>query len=589
MAEDKEEIKIIFDTNANEASKEVNKLNDSIVGTETATAKTAKATNDLGNASKKAGQASKEQAGAMGSLDSALGGAISSMKSMLKTMWLLVANPLILTVTAIVAGLALLFKAFVSTKEGGEALDRAMAKVGAIIDIARDRFLQLAKALSDFSWEGIKKALTGIGDEIEREVKLATQATRELQKVTDAERDLSVSRSALNSELAKSEKILTDTNATYAEKLKALKEVEVAEKKQTDAELANAKRKLDAIKALNEQSDSNPEALQRAADAQIKVNELEQKSAEDRRKISEFNKTLQNEESARLKTIDDERKAMQKEIDDENKRIADEKQKVIDEAQAISDKAKEANDLIAKTDLERLTEKYQSEKALLEQSKIDTLEIESKYWNDVNELNLKQAEIEKEINEKKLAEQKAIDEAKLALDKQIQDSEIQIAEQGIGIAKEIFGKSKAVQKAGIIADSAIGVGKSIIANNAANIGALATPQAIATSGVSAVPVIALNNISTGLAVAANIAATAKALQAVGGGSAGSAPSGTSAPRGVNAEAQVGFQASNENQIATSFSRSQSQQPPLKAYVVGSDVTTQQTLDAKLVKQNSFGG
>jgi hypothetical protein len=48
----------------------------------------------------------------------------------------------------------------------------------------------------------------------------------------------------------------------------------------------------------------------------------------------------------------------------------------------------------------------------------------------------------------------------------------------------------------IIAENAVGIGKMIIANNP-KYWALATPQAIATSGASAVPVIAVNNISTG--------------------------------------------------------------------------------------------
>jgi hypothetical protein len=64
----------------------------------------------------------------------------------------------------------------------------------------------------------------------------------------------------------------------------------------------------------------------------------------------------------------------------------------------------------------------------------------------------------------------------------------------------------------------------IIANKTANVGALATPQAIATSGAAAAPVIALNNISTAIGIAGNIAATAKALQALGGGAAPTPPS-----------------------------------------------------------------
>jgi hypothetical protein len=106
----------------------------------------------------------------------------------------------------------------------------------------------------------------------------------------------------------------------------------------------------------------------------------------------------------------------------------------------------------------------------------------------------------------------------------IQQQGLEVASQGIKLIAGLFEKSKGVQKAAVIAESAIGIAKMIIANKTANVGALATPQAIATSGAAAAPVIALNNISTAIGIAGNIAATAKALQALGGGSAPTPPS-----------------------------------------------------------------
>ena len=106
----------------------------------------------------------------------------------------------------------------------------------------------------------------------------------------------------------------------------------------------------------------------------------------------------------------------------------------------------------------------------------------------------------------------------------IQQQGLEVASQGIKLIAGLFEKSKGVQKAAVIAESAIGIAKMIIANKTANVGALATPQAIATSGAAAAPVIALNNISTAIGIAGNIAATAKALQALGGGAAPTPPS-----------------------------------------------------------------
>lgn len=105
----------------------------------------------------------------------------------------------------------------------------------------------------------------------------------------------------------------------------------------------------------------------------------------------------------------------------------------------------------------------------------------------------------------------------------IQMASLNAASQIVNLVGQLANKNKAVQKAGLIAESALGIAKMIISNKAANIAALATPQAIATSGASAVPVIAMNNVTTGLGIAASIIATNKALQSLGGGST-SAPS-----------------------------------------------------------------
>ena len=162
----------------------------------------------------------------------------------------------------------------------------------------------------------------------------------------------------------------------------------------------------------------------------------------------------------------------------------------------------------------------------------------------------------------------------------IQKQNIDFALQGIAIVKGLFEQNKNVQKAAIIAESALGIAKMIISNKTANLGALATPQAIATSGLSAAPVIATNNITTGLGIAANILATGKALRALGGGSAPSA-GGVGGGSGVGGGGMspsfnvVGN--SGMNQLA------QIQQTPVQAYVVSGEVTSAQALDRNRIK------
>ena len=151
-------------------------------------------------------------------------------------------------------------------------------------------------------------------------------------------------------------------------------------------------------------------------------------------------------------------------------------------------------------------------------------ELTKKLQNDLTAIdvegNTKRKSEQDDADKKVIAAAAAVEQQK----RDIQMQGLEVASQGINLIKGLFEKSKGVQKAAVIAESAVGIAKMIISNKTANAGALTTPQAILTSGISAGPVIAMNNISTGIGIAANIAATAKALQSLGGGAAPSAPS-----------------------------------------------------------------
>ena len=150
------------------------------------------------------------------------------------------------------------------------------------------------------------------------------------------------------------------------------------------------------------------------------------------------------------------------------------------------------------------------------QAKIDAQIALDEFTNTNNEENV---QLKKDLGLQEVANDKAVADAKA----KILDAQLNTVGQGFALLGQLAGKNKALQAAALIGESAVGIAKMVAANNLANIGALATPQAIATSGASAVPVIALNNISTGIGIASTVAATAKGLSQLGGG--GSAPSG----------------------------------------------------------------
>ena len=165
--------------------------------------------------------------------------------------------------------------------------------------------------------------------------------------------------------------------------------------------------------------------------------------------------------------------------------------------------------------------------------------------------------------------------------------------QGINLLKQIAGKNKALQAAGIIAESAMGIAKTVISTQAANAGALATPQAILTSGAAAVPVIVANKISAGIGIAANLAATRKALQGLKAGGSPPPPPASISGASITASSTqatppefntVG--ASGTNQLADAIG-SQTKQP-IKTYVVASDVTTAQNLERNIITGATVG-
>lgn len=256
---------------------------------------------------KSGGHFSKIKAG-ISELPGATGAAGKGVSALSAQFKALLANPIVLIIALIVGALTLLYKAFTSTAGGADKMEQVFAGLGAVIDVIRDRVLKVAGAIAKFFSGDFKGALSdaraavsGIGDEIAAEFQKAADATAKLQEVEDAMRDLGVSRAKLNRDLAKTKEILTDENASFAEKKKAIEEVRVAEGKQTEQELANAKKKLEAIKAKNALSDVSDEKAQEEADAQAAVYALEEKSAGDIRLLNKQSRAIEKQEAAKAR------------------------------------------------------------------------------------------------------------------------------------------------------------------------------------------------------------------------------------------------------------------------------------------------
>ena len=320
-------------------------------------------------------------------------------------------------------------------------------------------------------------------------------------------------------------------------------------------------KKIDDEKAANEKS------LENAKTANEKRLELEK---EDNEKLKKATEDLNNELEKIAQDWEDKQKtAKQKRVDDAKKGEQDIYDNAIGylNATLIADE----NNLQAKKDLLDVQRNLELQNAELTGGEIAA--INAKY-------DKAQADADKAAADAEIAAARAVAEQKAAIQMQGLDTAL----QGVQLIKGVFEQQKGIQKAAVIAESAIGIAKMIIANKLANVAALATPQAIATSGAAAVPVIALNNISTGIGIAANIAATGKALKTLGGGTAPTAP-----PLGDGGGGGGGVSAPNFNIVGNSGINQLAELggQPIQAYVVSGEVTSAQALDRNRIQNATF--
>jgi hypothetical protein len=408
---------------------------------------------------------------------------------------------------------------------------------------------------------------------------------------SDATEKLTKRQEELNKQLENTKKLTDDA----AKSIDYNTQIQLANAKKNGASQKELLRiELDGYEARGKANNKEVQDIQKTQKNQLNLTKEQNKRIQE---LREENQNLQRQGNLAIANLDAELAVKRREtVKETNKEISAEEQKrIADKIQSEAD-AMAILDEIAKakeTPAQKEYREYKEKKAILEANNKDTAELTNNFLT--SQADAEYAAYQKSLDDKKDKANKDLEiEKQLAEQKKaLQDSQLNAISAGIGLLSGLAGKNKALQKAAIIAESAMGIARSIIANTASNVAvaaqgaALAIPSAglsVATAG----KIIVANNIATGIGIAANIAATAKALSSVGGGgapSAGGVPSGG----GGAAPAAPAFNvvgASATNQIAQTIA--QQGQQPIKAYVVANDVTTQQSLDRNIVSSASIG-
>jgi hypothetical protein len=185
----------------------------------------------------------------------------------------------------------------------------------------------------------------------------------------------------------------------------------------------------------------------------------------------------------------------------------------------------------------------------------------------------------KKIRDKEIEDEKIASEAR----RQIRNLEIEGAQQLVAVLAGLFEKNKGIQKAALLANSALSIAQII---NNTNVG---SSKEVATKGILGLGTSAILYTKMGLSIASVLVATANGLKGLGGGGATSPGSTNSGGGGQRTEPLapqfnvVGT--SGVNQIAQLVG---AEKPIVKAYVVASDVSTAQALDRNIIKSSSLG-
>lgn len=200
----------------------------------------------------------------------------------------------------------------------------------------------------------------------------------------------------------------------------------------------------------------------------------------------------------------------------------------------------------------------------------EALMLEDTALTDQQKIDLKQQFADKEAE---------IDLASKEAKASVQNATLDVAQKGISVLKDIAGENVAVQKALLIAEGAAGIAKILVNTGVAN--AKAVSASPITGGM---PWVAINSVSAGLGIAGNIAATAKGLSALGGGSpkgGGGVPRSGGAPAQTQAPSFNVVGASETSVLADTVAEQTNE--PVQAYVVSNDVTTAQSMENNIVE------
>ena len=217
---------------------------------------------------------------------------------------------------AIVVALGSLVALLTRTQKGIDLVSRVSTALGTTFDVLTDRAILFGGAMvkvfsGDFKGaiEDVRATFTGLGEEIVNETKAAFDLEQRSQNLRDSQRDLNVEYAKSISSIERLREAARDESLTYAEREQAVRDAIKLENELEAKRIKNAQENLSIITEQNALNTSLVEDLERQAQAEIDVSNIQAETARKRRRDNQLLQALEREERAkRLKAFREEQK-----------------------------------------------------------------------------------------------------------------------------------------------------------------------------------------------------------------------------------------------------------------------------------------
>jgi hypothetical protein len=231
--------------NSNANIKEVNKNVADLKGNLTATGATLKDTSKGIESTGGAFSKLKEKMEGLPGPLSAAGEGVNKLGTAFKA---LLANPVVLVIAAIVAGLALLYKAFTNTFEGGEKMEQVFAGIKAAGQALLDSLGHIAQAAVDlfhFDFSGAVSEIKAVGDAAVNAYGKMAALTKEAQQLARDQATNDLDQAKREQRLAKLKADAYDDSIPVAKRKALLKELQADSEQNAKEDIALAKKIAD--------------------------------------------------------------------------------------------------------------------------------------------------------------------------------------------------------------------------------------------------------------------------------------------------------------------------------------------------------